>query len=254
MVKRKQVESRVYHECGAEMQESVVIFDIETTGLKHHDTITVICAIEQAISHPEVYKEHRFNVLETAKSSEAGLELCKEFLGLVNGASKLVAYNGLAFDIPFVVRWANSYGLVVDKYAWDLKTIDFYKIILRRTGIHFKMQKLCENNALEVSKSGTGLDAVQWAKEGNYEKLMLYCMQDVIVLRMLLLRACTQGLCVSIVREQNSAYENSTVVLKLAGKMENVVIEKENVGAQAESTRHSYQGVVDAVCEVCEHA
>lgn len=236
------------------MEEFVVIFDIETTGLKHHDTITVICAIEQAILNPEVYTEHRYNVLETTKSSEAGLKLCKEFLDLVNRASKLVAYNGIAFDIPFVIRWANSYGLVVDKYAWEMKTIDFYKIILRRTGIHFKMQKLCEYNALEVSKSGTGLDAVQWAKEGNYEKLMLYCMQDVIVLRMLLLRACTQGLCVSIIREQNSAYENSTMLLKLASRMQNVVFEKENAGLQVESARHSYQGVVDAVCNVCEDA
>ena len=236
------------------MQGSVLIFDIETTGLRLHDTITVICAIEQAIDDAETYIEHRFNVLQVAKQPGLGSKLCKDFLELMDGASKLVAYNGIAFDIPFVIRWANSHGLVVDKYAWESKTIDFYKIILRQTGTHFKMQKLCECNELAVSKSGTGLEAVQWAREGKWEKLMRYCMQDVIVLRTLLLRACAQGLCISILREQSSAYDDAKMLLRLCSGMKSVYFEKEDAKTNGQVSEHTYKGVFQALCQTCEHA
>jgi uncharacterized protein YprB with RNaseH-like and TPR domain len=236
------------------MEGSVLIFDIETTGLRLHDSITVICAIEQEINNAEICREHRFNVLEVAKNPELGSKLCKAFLGLMDGASKLVAYNGIAFDIPFVIRWANSHGLVVDKYAWESKTIDFYKIILRQTGTHFKMQKLCECNELAVSKSGTGLEAVQWAKEGKWEKLMRYCMQDVIVLRTLMLRACAQGLCISILREQSSAYDDAKMLLRLCNGMKSVYFEREDANTKSQVPEHTYKGVVEALCQACEDA
>lgn len=231
------------------MGASALIFDIETTGLKQHDRITVICAISQPIATGEDYTEHRFNILEAKDSREESVKLCKDFLALANGAEKLVAYNGISFDIPFVIRWANSLGLVVDKYEWESKTIDFYKIILRQTGTHFKMQKLCECNALEVGKSGTGLDAVRWAREGNWEMLLLYCMQDVVVLRALLLRACAEGLCVSVLRGQASVFEDSMLLLRLGHHMQGAVFERQGCALE---TQQDYRGVFAAVCDACE--
>ncbi len=92
---------------------------------------------------------------------------------LIEQADVLITFNGDHFDIPLL----NKY------YAGDLTKIrsldllvEFRKALGRRVGLG----NIAEAT-LGVGKSGNGLEAVKWWKEGNIEDIRKYCLQDVKV-------------------------------------------------------------------------
>ncbi len=92
---------------------------------------------------------------------------------LIESADVLITFNGDHFDIPLL----NKY------YAGDLTKIrsldllvEFRKALGRRVGLG----NIAEAT-LGVGKSGNGLEAVKWWKEGNIEDIRTYCLQDVKV-------------------------------------------------------------------------
>ena len=85
----------------------------------------------------------------------------------------LVGYNSDHFDIPIL----NKY------YPGDLtkiRSIDILKEILNVLGRRVRLDAVAEGT-LGKKKSGSGLQAMQWWKEGNIEKLREYCLRDVEV-------------------------------------------------------------------------
>ena len=101
--------------------------------------------------------------------------LREEFIAILDAAPRLCAFNGVRFDIPYIIK---SWGLDPGKaHAWVRKTVDVYeasKLGLRQT---FKLSQLLSVNSME-SKTGTGAEAVELARNKEWDKLAAYCLQD----------------------------------------------------------------------------
>lgn len=147
---------------------SMVAFDIETHGLK---------PIEKPITAAAVYNGCGLSRVFVFKGEdeEADMLLREEFLGILDAAPRLCAFNGIRFDIPYIIK---DWGLDPARArAWVLKTVDVFeacKLGLRQT---FKLSQLLAVNSLE-SKTGSGAEAVVLAREKKWEQLGAYCLQD----------------------------------------------------------------------------
>lgn len=90
-------------------------------------------------------------------------------------SDRVIGYNLFGFDYPCM----QSY------YAGDLMklpTIDLLVEIEKRIGFRVKLDDVAQAT-LGVGKSGHGLQAVEFWKKGEMEKLKDYCLQDVRVTR-----------------------------------------------------------------------
>ena len=83
----------------------------------------------------------------------------------------LITFNGDHFDIPLL----NKY------YSGDLtkiKSLDLLREIKNVLGKRIKLDTIAEAT-LGVKKSGHGLEAVEWWKTGEIDKIIKYCVADV---------------------------------------------------------------------------
>ena len=90
---------------------------------------------------------------------------------IIERADMLIGFNSDHFDIPLL----NKY------YPGDLtkiKSLDILKEIQKSYGRRMKLDQLAEGT-LGKKKSGHGLDAIKWWKEGDIEKIRMYCIDDV---------------------------------------------------------------------------
>ena len=90
---------------------------------------------------------------------------------IIESADMLITFNGDHFDIPLL----NKY------YSGDLskiKSLDLLKEMQKSAGRRMKLDQIAEGT-LGVNKSGNGLDAITWWRNGEIEKLRKYCMDDV---------------------------------------------------------------------------
>lgn len=104
---------------------------------------------------------------------------------ILEKADTLIGYNSDSFDIPLL----NKY------YPGDLtkiRSIDLMVEVQKVLGRRIRLQSLAEAT-LKVGKSGNGLDSVRWWNEGLYEKVRMYCIQDVKITRDLYDIALTKG-------------------------------------------------------------
>jgi len=99
----------------------------------------------------------------------------KEDLGrmwpIFEAADIIVGYNSDHFDIPIL----NKY------YTGDLtkiKSVDLLKEIKNVLGRRLKLDNIAEAT-LGKKKSGNGLEAVGWWKQGLKDKVLAYCLDDV---------------------------------------------------------------------------
>ncbi len=90
-------------------------------------------------------------------------------------ADRIIGYNSDNFDIPCL----QSY------YPGDLSklpSLDLLAEIQKRLGFRIKLDDVA-HATLGMGKSGHGLQAVEFWKKGEIEKLKDYCLQDVRVTR-----------------------------------------------------------------------
>jgi hypothetical protein len=90
---------------------------------------------------------------------------------ILEKADILIGYNSDHFDTPLL----NKY------YPGDLnkiKNIDILKEIQKVAGRRMKLDQVAEGT-LGTNKSGHGLDAYIWWKQGEIEKIKKYCLDDV---------------------------------------------------------------------------
>lgn len=94
-----------------------------------------------------------------------------ELWKLLEQTDAIVGYNSDHFDIPIL----NKY------YPGDLtqlQSIDLMKAIKKFLGKRIRLDMVAEGT-LGKKKSGSGLDAIKWWREGNVEKVIRYCRDDV---------------------------------------------------------------------------
>ena len=140
-----------------------VVFDIETknvfSDVGKYDPVLLDIAII-AIHDSETDKYSTF--LE----NELG-----QLWPILERADMLIGFNSEYFDIPLL----NKY------YPGDLskiKNLDILSEIRKSYGRRMKLDLIAEGT-LGVNKSGHGLEATKWWKEGEVEKVRQYCIDDV---------------------------------------------------------------------------
>lgn len=90
---------------------------------------------------------------------------------ILESADMLVSYNGDHFDIPLLDKY----------YPGDLtkiKSLDLLKEIKNSLGRRIKLDTVAEAT-LGKNKSGHGLEAITWWKNGEIDKIIKYCTEDV---------------------------------------------------------------------------
>jgi len=95
----------------------------------------------------------------------------KNLWPIIEQADVLIGFNSDHFDIPLL----NKY------YHGDLskiKSIDILKEIHKSLGRRIKLDNVSEAT-LGKNKSGHGLEAITWWKQGEIQKIINYCTDDV---------------------------------------------------------------------------
>lgn len=90
---------------------------------------------------------------------------------ILESADMLITYNGDHFDIPLLDKY----------YPGDLtkiKSLDLLKEIKNSLGRRIKLDTVAEAT-LGKNKSGHGLEAITWWKNGEIDKIIKYCTEDV---------------------------------------------------------------------------
>jgi len=90
---------------------------------------------------------------------------------IIEKAKVLIGFNSDYFDIPLL----NKY------YPGDLtkiKSLDILKEIRSSFGRRMSLNQIAEGT-LGIKKSGFGLQATYWWKQGEIEKIKKYCLDDV---------------------------------------------------------------------------
>lgn len=114
---------------------------------------------------------------ETNKYTTYLQEELKDLWPIIERADLLIGYNSDHFDIPLL----NKY------YPGDLskiKSIDLLKEIKNVTGRRFKLDHIADGT-LGIQKSGHGLQAITWWKQGEIDKIREYCLDDVKITKKL---------------------------------------------------------------------
>ena len=90
---------------------------------------------------------------------------------ILENVDMLITFNGDHFDIP-----------LLDKYysgsLFKIKSLDILKEMQKSAGRRMKLDQIAEGT-LGVNKSGHGLDAIKWWREGEIDKVKKYCLDDV---------------------------------------------------------------------------
>lgn len=153
-----------------------ITFDIETfgefgSGARVYDNIELtICCIHDS---------------ETDSYDSFLKEDLPRLWKILEHTDLLVGYNSDHFDIPIL----NKY------YPGDLtkiRSLDLLKEISGALGRRVRLDSIAEGT-LGTKKSGSGLQAIQWWREGNIKKLREYCLKDVEITKKVLDYALANG-------------------------------------------------------------
>lgn len=140
-----------------------IVFDIETENV--FQDIGSNNPADLTISVVGVY-DYESDSYHTFLREELGA-----FWKIIENADALITFNGEHFDIPLL----NKY------YPGDLfkiKSIDLLKEMQKSAGRRMKLDQIAEGT-LGVKKSGNGLEAIKWWRDGEIDKVKKYCLDDV---------------------------------------------------------------------------
>jgi len=140
-----------------------LIFDIETKNSFQEAgsndpadlDISVVCVYNYETDQYDSYQEKDF----------------KNLWPIIEKADMLIGYNSEHFDTPLL----NKY------YPGDLtkiKNLDILKEIKNSLGRRIKLDTIAEAT-LGKKKTGHGLEAITWWKNGEIDKIIKYCLEDV---------------------------------------------------------------------------
>lgn len=103
----------------------------------------------------------------------------------LKSADAVVGFNHVEFDYKVLTAYTKD-----DLKA--LNNIDMFQIIYQKTRRKISLDKLAKGS-LGRSKSGDGLDALRWYKEGRIDLIEKYCREDVSITRELYYHGCEKG-------------------------------------------------------------
>jgi uncharacterized protein YprB with RNaseH-like and TPR domain len=153
-----------------ENYKSIVVIDIETTGLDPtgEDKITCICA-------KDIYSTERFEFVSYHEKDMVDRFIkwmvstfdCKQTL--------LVTCNGKSFDLPFIKISA----LINNVKDWNILNIYPHFDV----GVDITDKRISLNNLAKLynceQKTANGLRAIKWFEQGKLNLIKEYCKKDV---------------------------------------------------------------------------
>lgn len=154
-----------------------IVFDIETANefseVGTYDatalTISVVGIYDSETDSYQCFEEHEF----------------PQLWKIIEQADILVGFNSDHFDIPLL----NKY------YPGDLtqiKSVDLLKEIANSLGRRVRLDAVAEGT-LGTKKSGHGLEALRWWREGKKDKVRAYCLKDVEITKRIYDHALEHG-------------------------------------------------------------
>ena len=112
---------------------------------------------------------------ETGEYSSYTQEQLSDLWPILEKTDILVGYNSDHFDVPLLNKYCPN---DLNK----IKSLDLLKEIRASLGRRIKLDDVAKAT-LGESKSADGLLAVKWWREGQHQKVIDYCIQDVKVTR-----------------------------------------------------------------------
>jgi len=94
-----------------------------------------------------------------------------EMFKIFEAADRIVGFNSIDFDMMALKPY----------YLGDLfklPNFDILQEVEKKVGYRVKLDAIAKET-LGIQKGGNGLDAISYYHEGNWEKLIEYCLQDV---------------------------------------------------------------------------
>lgn len=150
--------------------KNIIVFDIETQR-----TFDEVGGVENrhelGVSYVGVYSYSQEKLFGFAEQELPALEKI-----LVAEKPMLIGFNSIHFDVPVLQPYFSSLDLS------QLPHLDILKEIEKALGHRLKLDSVAQGTLYE-GKSGDGLDAIRWYREGDMESLAKYCLDDVRVTR-----------------------------------------------------------------------
>lgn len=141
----------------------IIAFDLETQksfdevgGRDRMDLlrVSVACIFSPASDRVDVYRE-------------------AEIPGLVDrllAADSVIGFNSVRFDLKVLAPYTSE-------DLAKVRSVDLLQILEGTLGYRVKLDDLAEGT-LGRRKAGSGLDAIRWWREGNFDLLIRYCGED----------------------------------------------------------------------------
>ncbi|OHA99679.1 MAG: hypothetical protein A3H52_02335 [Candidatus Zambryskibacteria bacterium RIFCSPLOWO2_02_FULL_39_26] len=94
---------------------------------------------------------------------------------ILEKADLLITYNGDHFDIPLLNKYFKKAGR---GDLSKLRSLDILKELRNAYGRRMKLDQVAEGT-FGINKQGNGLEAVNWWRNGEIERVRKYCLEDV---------------------------------------------------------------------------
>lgn len=113
--------------------------------------------------------------------------------------TRIITFNGNRFDLEVLRAYAP-----IDKLK--MLSFDVHEKLHKQLGHRIKLDQLAKDT-LHSAKSGDGLQAVEWWRAGERERVASYCEQDVAILRDLVEHGRAKGHVVVSSRQVRVAWD-----------------------------------------------
>jgi DEAD/DEAH box helicase domain-containing protein len=150
----------------------VVVFDLETRrGIERGNDRSILSDLGMSVGVTFNYQDGFFRTYGEQEAEDLVEEL--------RAAETVVGYNLIGFDYEVLA------GQVPGFDHRRLHTLDLMLDLQRRVGFRPRLGHVLETT-LHVGKTGDGLEALQFYRDGAWDRLIDYCLDDVALTRALL--------------------------------------------------------------------
>jgi DEAD/DEAH box helicase domain-containing protein len=123
----------------------------------------------------------------------------KNLIAELETFTRIITFNGNRFDLEVLRAYAPVEGL-------RRLSFDVLETLHKQLGHRVKLDQLARDT-LGRAKSGDGLQAVEWWRAGDKERVAAYCEEDVAILRDIVEHGRTKGYVVLASRQVPVAWE-----------------------------------------------